>query len=74
MRGENLTTEEERRLRKKRCLEDLQSKLALLKNDVDSWPRDTRGIGYSDKVYRIQQALEEYRNACDDYAAHLLDR
>lgn len=69
-----MSSEEDRLRRKKRSLEELQSLLAELKSDADNTQRTPQGQSWSDRIYRIQKQLEEYQNACDDYAAHLLDK
>jgi hypothetical protein len=67
-------TDEGRRRRKERSLDELERLLGDLKTDADQMSRSTRGVGWSKRVYNIQKALREYKNACDNYAAHLLDR
>jgi hypothetical protein len=70
----NSNTDEGLRRRKERSLEELEHLLGDLKTDADQMSRSTRGVGWSKRVYNIQKALREYKNACDIYAAYLLDR
>jgi hypothetical protein len=62
------------RCRKERSLEELERLLGDLKTDADHMSRSTHGVSWSKRVYNIQKALREYKNACDNYAAYLLDR
>ncbi len=58
--------------RKKKSLEDLETLLTSLKRHVDLFPRDIQGTDLSARVKKIQEALNVYRNACDNYAAYFM--
>jgi hypothetical protein len=52
----------------------LERLLSELKDDADKMPTTEKGKSWSKRISNIQKQLDEYRNACDDYAAYLLNR
>jgi hypothetical protein len=58
--------------RKKKSLEDLEMLLTSLKRHVDLFLRDIQGTDLSARLKKIAEALDVYRNACDNYAAYFM--